>query len=143
MRVAAVDHGQRRVGLAISDDLGMFAHPAGAVEASGLDNQAALVAARLKELGAGRVLVGLPKNMDGSEGPSAQGARAFAEKLRALFGGEVRLVDERLSTVEASRRMREGGVSSKKQREKGRIDAGAAVVILQGHLDVASPPGTM
>lgn len=139
MKVAAVDYGPKRVGLAISDDLGMFAHPAPAVETSGLDKQVAAVAARLEELGAGRVLVGLPRNMDGTEGQSARDARAFAEKLRVAFEGEVRLVDERLSTVEASRKLRDGGVNAKKQREKGRIDSGAAVVILQSHLDAAPP----
>ncbi len=139
MKIAAIDYGLKRVGLAISDDLGMFAHPVPAIEANGINKQAEAVVAKLKELGAERVLVGLPKNMDGTEGSSARDARVFAEKLKAAFAGDVRLVDERLSTVEASRKLREGGVSAKKQRQGGRIDSGAAVVILQGHLDAAPP----
>jgi putative holliday junction resolvase len=138
MKIAAVDYGTKRIGLAVSDDLGMFAHPAGVVEVEGLKNQAGEVARRFGEAGVGRVLVGLPKNMDGTQGPSDAAARAFAEALRAAFSAEIVLVDERLSTVEASRRMQEGGLSARKQKQ--RVDAAAAVVILQGYLDVQPPP---
>jgi putative Holliday junction resolvase len=80
-----------------------------------------------------RAVVGLPLNMDGTEGSSARLARAFAATLAARLGVPVDLQDERLSTFEASTRLRDQGLSAREQ--KGVIDAEAAAVILQGWLD--------
>ncbi len=84
-----------------------------------------------------RAVLGLPLNMDGSEGPSARLARAFAPKLAAALGVPVDLFDERLSTVVAETRRRERGVAGKAAR--ARVDAEAAAVILQGWLDRERP----
>jgi putative Holliday junction resolvase len=80
-----------------------------------------------------RAVVGLPLNMDGTEGAAARGARAFAAKLEAALGIPVELFDERLSTFEAEARLRDHGFSAKDRR--ARVDAEAAAVILQGWLD--------
>jgi putative holliday junction resolvase len=133
MRAAAVDLGTVRVGLAIADELGLLAHPRPYLPGS---NSRALLDA-LADL-AGRegitlFLVGLPKKLDGVEGPAARRARRFAERLRERTRLPVELVDERLSTREARARLRERGLSDRQARE--RIDSAAAAVLLQGWLD--------
>lgn len=134
-KVAAIDLGRARVGVAVSDDLGLFAHPRPSLEGKSrkvlLDALAAL--AREEELG--RFLVGLPLEMSGMEGLAARRAVEFAEQLANATGLPVELVDERLTTVEADRRLRAHGVSGKKNKE--RIDGAAAAVMLQSYLDRA------
>ena len=132
-RVAAIDLGKARVGLAVSDELGALAHPRPFLE--GKSRGALLAALRALAEGEGitRFLVGLPLEMTGEEGPAARRAITFAHQLAEATGVTVELVDERLSTVEAARRLREGGVSSRKG--KARVDGAAAAVILQGWLD--------
>ncbi|MCC6555896.1 MAG: Holliday junction resolvase RuvX [Polyangiaceae bacterium] len=149
-RVAAIDLGKVRVGLAISDELGLIAHPRPHLD--GRDRKALLaaLAAFAREEGVGRFLVGLPLDMDGGEGIAARRAASFAQAVADATGVEVELVDERLTTVEASRRLREGGVSAGKGRPRvdgargeGRrrrpgapnVDGAAAAVLLQAWLD--------
>jgi putative holliday junction resolvase len=131
MRVAAVDYGKARIGLAVSDDLGMLAHPRPALRAT--NPRAAIEALRriADDDGIERFLVGLPVEMRGVEGPAAGRARAFAQKLADGTGRPVELIDERLSTVEATKRLREG--QAKRGRE--RVDGAAAAVLLQAWLD--------
>ncbi|HMJ52642.1 MAG TPA: Holliday junction resolvase RuvX [Polyangiaceae bacterium] len=133
MRVAAVDLGKVRVGLAVSDELGLVAHPRSPL-AGGQPRRiiAELVRLAVAE-GIDRFLVGLPLDRQGEEGREAGRARKFAQALADAAGREVELVDERLSTVEASRRLREGGVSAKKGRKL--VDGVAAAVLLQAWLD--------
>ncbi len=133
MKTAAIDNGERRVGIAISDDLGMLARPLATIQDASPKRRLAQTAAALRNAAPDLVLVGLPKNMDGSEGPAAAAARAFAGQIAAATNLPVRLVDERLSTVQASRSLREQGLDSRKQRT--RIDAASAAVLLQAHLD--------
>jgi putative Holliday junction resolvase len=132
-RAAAIDLGKARVGVAVADELGLFAHPRPLID--GRDRRALLAAltALAREEGIQRFLVGLPLEMNGAEGPAARRAASFAQALADATGVEVELVDERLSTVEASRRLREGGVSAR--RGKPRVDGAAAAVILQAWLD--------
>ena len=133
MRVAAVDLGKVRVGLAVSDELGMVAHPRPPMRG---DNPRRLVAdlVRLAAAeGIDRFLVGLPLDRRGEEGREAGRARKFAQALADAIGRDVELVDERLSTVEATRRLREGGVSARKGRRL--VDGMAAAVLLQAWLD--------
>jgi putative Holliday junction resolvase len=132
-RVAAIDLGKARVGVAVADELGLYAHPRPALH--GRDRRALLDAlgALAREEGVARFLVGMPLEMDGTEGPAARRAAAFAQALADATGVEVELVDERLSTVEAARRLREGGVSAR--RGKPHLDGAAAAVILQAWLD--------
>jgi len=132
-RAAAIDLGKARVGVAVADELGLFAHPRPLID--GRDRKALLaaLAALAREEGIQRFLVGLPLEMNGAEGPAARRAASFAQALADATGVEVELVDERLSTVEASRRLREGGVDAR--RGKPRVDGAAAAVILQAWLD--------
>jgi putative pre-16S rRNA nuclease len=138
MRVAAVDLGKVRVGLAVSDDLGVLAHPRRALAGGHpkkLLGELALVA-RIEHID--RFLVGLPLNRRGEEGNEAARARRFAQALADATGCEVELVDERLSTVEATRRLAEVGVSAKRRRPM--IDSASAAVLLQAWLEGRREP---
>ena len=133
VRVAAVDLGKARVGIAVSDELGMLAHSRGFLD--GRDRKALLAAlvALAKEEELGRFLVGLPLRMTGEGGAEAKAALAFAQTLAEATGLEVELVDERLTTVEAHRQLRASGVDAR--RGKGLVDGVAAAVLLQSWLD--------
>jgi len=132
-RVAAIDLGKARVGLAVSDELGWMAHVRPSLDGKSRKPLLRALAALAEEEHIERFLVGLPLEMTGEEGPAAQRAIAFAHELHAATSVEVVLVDERLSTVEARRRLRDGGVKARAQ--KGRIDGASAAVILQSWLD--------
>lgn len=122
-----------RVGVAITDELGMMAHPRGALAAK---PRPALLAA-LKELvdeeRIGRILVGFPLDMRGTEGEAARRVRAIAQAIADATACDVELVDERLTTVQAQRALTASGLSGKKAR--ARIDEASAVTILQAWLD--------
>lgn len=133
MRVAGIDLGKVRVGLALSDELGMLAHPRPFLDGS---NMAALLTSLVQlaqQEQISRFVVGLPRLLDGREGPPARRARRFAEVLGTRSGKPVELVDEWLSTREASARLREGGLDGRQARQ--RIDSAAAAVLLQAWLD--------
>jgi putative Holliday junction resolvase len=133
MRVAAVDLGKVRVGLAVSDELGLLAHPRPALAGGNQKRLLAELARLARDEKIERFLVGLPLNRRGGEGREAVRARKFAQALADTTGRDVELVDERLSTVEATRRLREGGISAKKGRPL--VDGVAAAVLLQAWLD--------
>ena len=140
-----VDVGNARVGVASSDPSGTFAHPVRTLprDVTGASDMEA-IAALVEELAAVEVVVGLPRLLSGQEGASAQAARAYAGQLaRRLAPVPVRLVDERLTTVDAHRRLRESNVPGRNQRAV--VDQAAAVLILQGALDTEArsgrPPG--
>lgn len=131
MRIVGVDHGDRWFGLAICDGLQLIARPLEVVRGE----EATLL--RLRELveeeDVGELVVGLPLNMDGTEGPRARKVREFMERLEREFGLPVHPWDERLSSFEAEGYLREGGLSSRKVRE--RVDMVAAQILLQGFID--------
>jgi putative holliday junction resolvase len=133
MRYLGLDLGRATIGLALADDVLRMAR---ALETVRRSTEAADLAA-LKRVASDyevtRAILGLPLNMDGSEGASARLVRAFAPKVEAALGVPVELFDERLSTFEAEQRLRERGVSAREGRSV--IDAEAAAVILQGWLD--------
>ena len=133
MKVLAIDPGTVRCGLAVSDPLGILATPVEVLEVRDGANLAERIVQRAKELEAGTILVGYPLDMDGNEGPRARSAAALADRIRSLSSGEVLLVDERLTTVVATRLLHEAGRSARKQ--KTRIDSAAAAVLLQTWLD--------
>ena len=133
MRVLALDLGQARVGVALSDELGAMAHPREPLDGRDGKRLVADVAALARDEGVTRILVGYPLHLNGDEGQAAQKARRLAERVADATGVEVELVDERLTTVEASRRLREGGTDAR--RGRGRIDGAAAAVLLQAWLD--------
>lgn len=133
MRVLGVDFGERRIGLAVSDELAITAKPLYTIESRGYRADAARVAEVARAQGAGAILVGLPLHMSGESSPLAKRARRFAQALGAVTEVPVEMWDERLSTVEAERALRETGLSRDRRRE--RIDAAAAAIILQSYLD--------
>ncbi|MEZ4562628.1 MAG: Holliday junction resolvase RuvX [Thermomicrobiales bacterium] len=132
-RAMGLDVGERRIGLAIADELGMIASPAGVVQRGDGDLQRILDAARVQ--GAGVVVIGLPVGLSGREGPQAATVRAFAETLANASEEPLEIVfwDERLTSAVAERALEAQG--RKKNRRSGEIDAIAAAVILQGYLD--------
>jgi putative Holliday junction resolvase len=132
-RTMAVDLGAARTGVAVSDELGMLAQPWKTLPGGAASLEAVVTAAA--ELQPGRILVGLPRNMDGTYGPAAEGARTFAESLRARVACPVDLWDERLTTVAAQRSLRESGRKARDQR--GVVDQVAAQILLQSWLDRA------
>lgn len=131
MPVAGIDFGRKRVGLAISD--GQIAYPLGILERRSLNHDLETIRSRLAERGVSLIVVGLPLNMDGTEGPSARAARSFAEHLRSATGLAVEMFDERLTSFEAEERLKEAS-ASRKAKNAAR-DAVAAVVILEGWLE--------
>ena len=137
-RAVGIDHGDARVGVAVSDELGMLAHPLETIHVRETDPVARVVQI-VAEKKADIVIVGLPKNMDGTTGAAAEKVRIFADKLRAA-GITVRLWDERLSTVAAQRNLHEAGHNAKSSRAI--IDQAAAQIILQGWLDSQAMLGT-
>ncbi len=132
-RVLAIDLGKARVGVAVSDELGMFAHPRPALDGKSRKALLAALAALAREENVTRFLVGLPLEMSGAEGSAARKALAFAEELANATGIEVELVDERLTTVEAGRHLRAQGVSARAGKKL--VDGVAAAVMLQSWLD--------
>ena len=134
-RVIALDLGARRIGVAVCDPEGRLASPYATIERSTPPQVDTAVARIVEEVGAARVVVGLPLALSGAHGEAAEAAEAEAERLRAALGVPVETVDERLSTVSASQRLKSAGVNSRKQRQGGRIDQEAAVVILESWLE--------
>lgn len=132
-RVAAIDLGKARVGVAVADELGLMAHARPFLEGKSRRPLLAALATLAKEDGIERFLVGLPLEMNGEHGPAAQRALEFAQQLADATGVEIEMIDERLSTVEASRRLRDRGLTTREQRSL--VDGAAAAVILQSWLD--------
>ena len=134
MRILGIDFGDRRTGLAISDEGEMIASGLPTVEASG--GPTAVVGAVKRvcdEQGVGHIVVGLPINMDGSRGPRAQTTLEFVERVREAVDVEVETWDERLTSVQADRLMLAADLSRKKRKK--RIDRLAAQIMLQSYLD--------
>jgi putative holliday junction resolvase len=129
-RVLGVDLGTVRVGLAVSDPDGILAQPFEVIPRDGAEVEIAFRAGRLE---VGEIMVGIPYNLDGTPGHAAEVAEAFAEVLEEKTGLPVARWDERLSSKQAARAMREGGKSAKQQR--GELDKVAAALVLQSYLD--------
>lgn len=132
-RLLALDVGDRRIGMAVSDPTGLLATPVEVYARRGKETDMAHLRAVADDYDVQGILVGLPVNMNGSEGPQAVKTREFAREL-ANGRYSVLLWDERLSTVEAERRMAETG-RRKRRRAVMRSDAEAAAVILETYLD--------
>jgi putative Holliday junction resolvase len=133
MKIMALDYGTKRVGIALSDEMRMLARPLPFVSAEPENKLFETIKTLIQEQGVSDIVIGLPKNMDGTLGESAQKAKAFSEKVQASTGLPVKLIDERLTTVQASRQLREAGHKAKDQRSK--IDSASAAILLQGYLD--------
>ncbi len=134
-RLIGLDIGETRIGVAVSDSLGLLAHPYEVLVGYDPDRLADHIVRLLAELGGARVVVGLPITRSGDEGEQAGIVRRFLEPLRGR-GVEVVFRDERLSTVEANRRLAEAAGGRMRRRRRARLDdAAAAALILQGYLE--------
>lgn len=132
-RALGIDHGEARIGLAISDDLGMLAHPLETIYIKTVPDPLARITEIVTRDQIGMIVLGLPRNMNGTYGPASEKVKEFAEKLRAKVPCEIKLWDERLTSVAAQRSLHEAGRNVKNSREV--IDQVAAQLILQGWLD--------
>ena len=135
-RYLCLDYGTKRVGVALSDETLSLASPAQYLEINPFKTFLAQLRKIITDKQVSLIVIGIPRNMDGSYGPSAEGARDFVSRLKELFVVPIVTVDERLSTVEASRRLQEAGKKAKDQ--KAIIDSNAARIMLQSYLDSKS-----
>jgi len=133
MRILAIDYGSTRIGLALSDPTGTLARPLPYLPAKADARLARELAELVGKEEVHLILLGLPRHMDGSVGEAAARVQAFAVLLGQTTPIRVQLIDERLSTVQASRQLQEAGRNARQQR--GKIDSEAAAVLLQGYLD--------
>lgn len=130
MRTLALDYGERRIGVAISDPTGAIAQPLETIQTRPGGNDALeRIAELVKTHEVGQIVVGLPLHMDGRSGPEAEKARAFGERVRARANVPVDYLDERWTSLEAERVLDEGGVRRKNRR--GRVDPIAAALLLR------------
>jgi len=133
MRILAIDHGTKRIGIAVSDELKLIAQPLEFIPAEPF----LAFLTRLKELLRMKevelVLVGMPRNMDGSYGPAALKVQEFVAALRSAISVPIQTWDERLTSVQANRFLIEGEVRREKRKEK--VDKMAAAILLQSYLD--------
>lgn len=132
MRVMAIDYGDQRIGLAVSDLLGMFCGEAWTMEEWNMERAALRISEEAKKREVGTLVLGLPRNMDGTDGPRAEKSRAFRDLLLAGSGLPVVLWDERRSSIEAHAILHANGKKEKVHRRT--VDAVAASLILEGYL---------
>ncbi|MBQ3111243.1 MAG: Holliday junction resolvase RuvX [Clostridia bacterium] len=133
MRIIGLDYGEARIGVAVSDLLGTIANPLDTISEKDREKQLEKVLEVIKREKAEKIVVGLPKRMDGTLGHRAEYTKAFAEELSSRSSLPLVMWDERLSSSEAHRMLESGGVSGKKRKTK--VDKIAAVLILQTYLD--------
>ena len=139
-RLLGLDLGTKTIGMALSDVTRSVATPYHTLRRTKFTGDAKAIAAAIAENGVGALVIGLPINLDGSEGPRAQSTRAFARNLAPLIEVPILLWDERLSTAAVERHLIEAGASRKRRAEV--IDRMAAAYILQGALDRLRRLGT-
>jgi putative Holliday junction resolvase len=133
MRILALDHGTVRVGVAVSDDMKVLALPLEFIPAEPLAGCIAKIQQLIVEKEVELVVVGMPRNMDGTYGPAAEKVRAFVAALTPQITAPIRLLDERLSSVQAHRMLHQAGLKAK--QHKGKVDQTAAAILLQSYLD--------
>ncbi|MCC8023534.1 MAG: Holliday junction resolvase RuvX [Clostridiales bacterium] len=133
MKLLCVDYGDVRSGIAVSDQSGFLASPVCVIRERDQARLVEQIAQLAREQQSGKLVVGLPVNMDGSEGFRARACREFAAALEAASGLETVLADERLTTVSAHRAMLQAEMKRKKRKDM--LDAMSAVMILQSYLD--------
>ena len=132
MRIMAIDYGDAHTGVAISDLTGLLAGYTTTINTRKQEEVLSALAALIQEYGVTELVLGYPKNMDGTLGPRAEKAEAMAEALRERFGLPVKLWDERRTTIDAHNILAGAGKNAKKQKKT--VDAVAAALILEGYL---------
>jgi len=133
MKALGIDHGDKRIGVAVSDDLGMLAHPLEYILAEPYEGFLKRLKTILAKRQIEQIVVGMPRNMDGSYGPQALKVQDFMAALKKSVVMPIQSWDERLTSVSAMKNLREAGVNAKKAKAK--VDASAAAVMLQAYLD--------
>ena len=133
MRILALDHGTKRIGIAVSDEMKMIATPLEYIPAEPFAEFLARLREILREKEVEMILIGLPRNMDGSYGPAALKVQEFVAVLKDALTIPLKTLDERLTTVQAQRFLIQGNVRRAKRKEK--VDKTAAAILLQGYLD--------
>ena len=133
MRILAIDHGTKRIGIAVSDELKMIAQPLEYIPAEPFADFLSRLNELLKDKQVEQILVGMPRNMDGSYGPAALKVQDFVAALRGAVAVPIQLWDERLTSAQANRFLIQGNVRREKRKEK--VDKTAAAILLQSYLD--------
>ena len=133
MRILAIDHGTKRMGIALSAELGMIAQPLKFIEAEPFAKFLDRVKEILREKQVELILVGMPRNMDGSYGPAALKVQEFVAVLKDAVAIPIKTLDERLTSVQAHRFLTEAEVRGRQRKEK--VDKSAAAILLQSYLD--------
>lgn len=133
MRILGIDYGDARVGVAVSDALGFMAQGVGTLKNKGIKNLIDELSKIIDEYSPEKIVVGLPKNMDGTIGFRGEATYKFTDALKAVYAGEIVYWDERLTTVGASRFLNETNTRGKKR--KNVVDTVAACLILEGYLN--------
>ena len=133
MRILALDHGTKRIGVAVSDELQMIASPLEFIPSEPWADFLARLKDIVREKEVGLVLVGMPRNMDGSYGPAAQKVREFVAALQVALTVSIRTLDERLTTVQAQKALIQANV--RRDKRKVKVDQTAAAILLQSYLD--------
>ena len=133
MRILALDHGTVRIGVALSDELKMIASPLEYIPADPRDAFLSRLRAIMEDKEVEQVIVGMPRNMDGTHGPAAQKVTEFVEELRGELTVPIRTWDERLTSAQANRMLIQGQV--RRQDRKQVVDKMAAAILLQSYLD--------
>jgi putative Holliday junction resolvase len=136
VRILALDHGTVRVGVALSDELGLIAQPLEFVPAEPFEDLVARLQQLLKEKAVQRVVIGMPRNMDGSYGLAADKVREFTARLKEKITVPIQPWDERLTSVMANRALVQGKVRRSERKQK--VDKMAAAILLQSYLDAKS-----
>jgi putative holliday junction resolvase len=136
MRILALDPGTKRIGVAVSDETKTIAQPLEWIPAEPFANFLGRLKQLLVEKEIDLVLIGLPRNMNGTYGPAAQKAEAFAAALRTAITIPIKMRDERLTTLQANKMMIQGNVRRDKRKDK--VDQMAAALLLQSYLDAGA-----
>jgi putative holliday junction resolvase len=136
MRILGIDHGTVRIGLAISDELGMIAQPMEFVPAEPFEKFIIRLKEIIQEKQVELLLVGMPRNMDGSYGPAATKVKEFIEVLKAQVTTPIKTWDERLTSAQANRYLIQASV--RREDRKSKVDKTAAAILLQSYLDSVS-----
>jgi putative Holliday junction resolvase len=133
MRVLAIDHGTKRMGIALSDETATIAQPLEFIPAEPINDFLARLKQLILEKQVDQILVGMPRNMDGSYGPAALKVQEFVAVLKETIAIPIKTWDERLTSAQANRMLIQADVRRNKRKE--RVDAAAAAILLQSFLD--------
>ena len=136
MRILALDHGTKRIGVAVSDELKLIAQPLEFISAESFTAVVERIRQLVRDKEVELIIIGMPRNMDGTYGPAAVKVQEFVAALKAQITVPIRTWDERLTSVEANRFLIQGKVRRDKRKQK--VDQTAAAILLQSYLDSAA-----